>query len=85
VNDVLEASPVVPVTVTMYCPLAPDATVNEPDTVPADTAQDGFEMRPLGDDEMVHPVSAKAKPEPKTATTQRIKYMTIVMDLAKLV
>jgi hypothetical protein len=61
----------VPVTMRVYVPLAPDATVNEPDIAVADTVHSGLgleEMRPLGDDEIVQPVSVGAKFVPVTRT-----------------
>jgi hypothetical protein len=53
---------------TEYAPLAPDATTNDPDIAPPDTAQTGLEMRPLGEEEIVQPVSPEAKPEPRIVT-----------------
>jgi hypothetical protein len=60
----------VPVTVIEYVPLAPDATVNEPDIAPRATAHSGFKMRrgELGDDEIAQPVSVGAKFEPEMRT-----------------
>jgi hypothetical protein len=68
VNVALPVSPVVPVTVTVYGPLVPDATVNDPDIAVPATVQSGFEIRPLGDDEIVQPVSPTAKFVPVTRT-----------------
>jgi hypothetical protein len=54
----------------MYAPpIAPDATVNDPATTPADMPQAELEMRPFGDEEIRHVVSAGAKLEPETTTT----------------
>ena len=61
-------SPVVPVTVTVYPPVAPDATTNVPDTAPPDTVQTGLEMRPLGDEVTLQLVSPAEKPEPRIVT-----------------
>jgi hypothetical protein len=58
----------VPVTVRVYVPLAPDATMKEPDIAPLATVQTGLEIRPLGEDEIVQPVSAMAKFEPEMRT-----------------
>jgi hypothetical protein len=70
VNTTLPASPVgAPVTVTVYAPLAPVATVKDPETTPTDTVHVGLEKRPLGDEEIKHVVSPEANPEPATATT----------------
>jgi len=67
-NDACPVSPVVPATLTVYDPLVPDATVNEPDIAPPATVQSGFEMRPLGVEEIVQPVSPAAKFEPEMRT-----------------
>ena len=67
-NDALPASPVVPVTMTEYAPLVPPATVNDPDIAPPATVHSGFEIRPLGDEEIAQPVSPRAKFEPETRT-----------------
>mgnify|MGYP001139469043 CR=1 FL=1 len=69
-NDAMPMSPVVPVTVTEYVPLASGATVNDPDTTPPATVQTGLDMRggEEGDDEIVQPVSPAAKPDPVTKT-----------------
>jgi hypothetical protein len=70
VKDALALSPDDPVTVTVYVPPPPArATVKEPDTTPLDTVHTGFEMRPLGDDEIVQAVSAGPKFLPDTTTT----------------
>jgi hypothetical protein len=62
-------SPVAPVTVTVYGPLAPAATMNEPDIVVAAIVHTGLEMRPVGLEEMVQgPVSPVAKFDPVTKT-----------------
>jgi hypothetical protein len=58
----------VPVTVIVYVPLAPDATMNEPDIAPLATVQTGLDMRPVGDDVMVQPVSPVLKFEPEMRT-----------------
>ena len=69
VKGSVATSPVgVPVTMTAYVPLAPDATVNEPDIAPPATVHSGFEMRPVGEDVIVQPVSPKAKFEPEMRT-----------------
>jgi hypothetical protein len=70
-NDALPASPVLPVTITMYEPLVPDATTNDPDIVPPATVHVELEIRsPVPpDEEIVHaPVSPLAKFEPMTMT-----------------
>jgi hypothetical protein len=59
------------VTVIVYvAPVAPDATVNDPDIDPPPAIlQSGLEMILLGDDEIVQePVSPRAKFEPETRT-----------------
>jgi hypothetical protein len=61
-------SPVVPVIVTVYGPLVPDATVKDPDIAPPATVHSGLEIRPPGDEVMEHPVSPPAKFEPETRT-----------------
>jgi len=71
VNDACPASPVIPVTVTVYAPpVAPAATVKDPDTAPApDIEHNGPEMILLGDDVIVHePASPAEKPDPETRT-----------------
>jgi len=68
-NGAEPASPVVPVTVTVYGPLGTDATVKDPDTAPPDTLHAEFEIRPVGDEEIVHVISAELNPEPEAATT----------------
>lgn len=69
VNVADPKSPVLPVTVTVYVPLATPATMKEPDIEPAATEQVGpAEIRPGGVEENVQPVSAAAKPEPVTST-----------------
>jgi hypothetical protein len=70
VNDAVPASPVVPVTVTEYAPLALDATVNDPLIEPAATVQTGFKMRvgEDGDDEIVQLESLGEKFDPETRT-----------------
>jgi hypothetical protein len=45
----------------VYGPLVPDATVNDPDIAPPATVQSGLVIKPLGDDEIVQPVSPAAK------------------------
>lgn len=67
-NQALPASPLLPVTMTSYAPVAPDAAVNEPDIAPPAKAQTGLEIKPLGDDVIVQLVSAALKPEPRTDT-----------------
>lgn len=67
-NGALPASPLVPVTVTVYEAVAPDATVNEPDITPPANAHTGPEIRPLGEDEIAQLVSAGSNPVPKTIT-----------------
>jgi hypothetical protein len=63
-----------PVTVTVYVPLAPGATTNEPDIELPDgddgeIMHNGLEMRPAGFEEIVHgPASPPAKFEPVTRT-----------------
>jgi hypothetical protein len=67
VNVALPVSPVVPVTVTVYEPFAPDATTKDPETVPEpDIAQAALVSRLLGLEDRVHVVSAAAKFEPET-------------------
>jgi hypothetical protein len=68
VNDAVPASPAVPVTVTEYALLAPDATVNDPVTEPAATVQTGFKIRvgDDGDDEIVQLESLGEKFDPET-------------------
>jgi hypothetical protein len=68
VNGSVATSPTgVPVTVTVYVPLAPDATVNEPDMcVPATVQSAPDEIKPLGDDEISQPVSPGSKFVPVT-------------------
>jgi hypothetical protein len=61
VNVACPVSPVVPATLTVYGPIVPDATVNDPDIAPPATAQSGLEIRPLGDEVIVQPVSPAAK------------------------
>jgi hypothetical protein len=61
VNVALPMSPVVPVISTLYGPLVPDATMNDPDITPPATVQSGLEIRPSGDDKIEQPASAKAK------------------------
>jgi hypothetical protein len=60
----------IPVTVTKYEPLAPGATLNDPDTSPPATEQTGFEMTTgeEGDDEIAQLKSPAAKPEPEMTT-----------------
>lgn len=67
-NDACPVSPVVPATLTVYEPLVPDATVNDPDIASPATVHSGFEMRPLGVEEIVHPTSPAAKFEPEMRT-----------------
>jgi hypothetical protein len=67
-NDMEAASPDVPVTVSVYAPLAPDVTLNDPDMTPPDTVQTGFVTKPAGDDVIVQPESVKAKFDPEATT-----------------
>jgi hypothetical protein len=55
--------------VTVYEPSVPDGTVNCPDIAPPATTHEGLDIRPLGEDEIAHPVSPEAKFEPNTKTT----------------
>jgi len=66
VNVALPVSPVVPVTVTVYEPVAPDATTKDPEIVPLNIAQTGLVSRPVGLEDSVHVVSAAAKLYPET-------------------
>jgi len=67
VNVAVPVSPVVPVTVTVYEPFAPDATMKDPETMPPpDIAQAALVSRPVGLEDSVHVVSAAAKFEPET-------------------
>jgi hypothetical protein len=67
VNVATPVSPVVPVTVTVYESFAPDATMKDPETMPpTDIAQAALVSRPLGFEDSVHVVSARAKFEPET-------------------
>jgi hypothetical protein len=68
-NDAMATSPVEPVIVTKYAPLAPGATVNDPDATPPVTVQTGFEIRvgEEGDDVIAQLVSPEAR-EPETRT-----------------
>ena len=68
VNVALAMSPVVPVTVTLYVPLASEATVKEPDTTPPDTEHVGLEISPPRDEYIEQPVSPAAKFDPETVT-----------------
>ena len=67
-NGAYAASRPVPVTMTVYAPVAPEATVNVPATLPPAAAHIGFEIRPLGDDDIVQLVSVVENPEPRTLT-----------------
>lgn len=58
----------VPVTVTVYAPVATLATVKDPDAVPLDTVHAGLEMSPVGDEDIKQPVSLVAKFDPETNT-----------------
>lgn len=62
------ASPDVPVTMTLYAPLAPAVTVNVPATVPPSNTHAGLEIRPLGSDDIEQPESLRAKLDPETDT-----------------
>ncbi len=53
---------------TVYDPFVPDATVKDPDIAPPATVHNGFEIKPPGDDAMVHAVSTSAKFEPAMRT-----------------
>ena len=55
-------------TVTVYGPLAPDATTNAADTLPLHIEHEELVNRPLGLEESVHVVSPEAKFEPMTRT-----------------
>lgn len=68
VNDADAKSPMVPVTLTVYGPLAALATTKDPDILPPTTLHSGLEMRPLGVEEIAHPVSRTLKPLPVTRT-----------------
>jgi hypothetical protein len=57
-----------PVTATLYVPLAPEATVKEPDTTPPDTEHVGLEMSPVGDEDIEQLMSAATKFDPETLT-----------------
>jgi hypothetical protein len=67
VNVATPVSPVVPVTVIVYEPFAPDATKKDPETMPEpDIAQAALVSRPLGLEDSVHVVSAESKFDPET-------------------
>jgi hypothetical protein len=68
VKGALPISPVVPVAITVYGPLVPDATLNDPDIAPPATAHSWFEIKPLGDEEMTQPVSFVLKFVPVSKT-----------------
>jgi hypothetical protein len=69
VNVPLPMSPVeAPVTVTVYVPLAAEATVKDPDIAPLDIAHVGSERSPLGDEDIVQLVSPGSKFDPETKT-----------------
>ncbi len=68
VNVAVPKSPVLPVTVTVYVPLATPATTKVPDIAPPATVHTGLEINPGGDEVIAHPVSPPAKPEPVTKT-----------------
>jgi hypothetical protein len=68
VNDATPVSPVLPVTVTVYSPLETPATEKDPDIEPPATLHSGLEVRPLGVEEIEHPVSPAAKFVPVTRT-----------------
>ena len=70
VNGALPVSPVVPVTCTLnkVATVIPVATVNIPCIAPLATVHVGLEIRPLGDDEIVQPVSFVLKFVPVTKT-----------------
>jgi hypothetical protein len=67
-NCACPESPALPVTVTAYAPVASDATVNDPDTRPADAVHEELANRLLGDEDIVQSVSLAAKLDPETAT-----------------
>jgi hypothetical protein len=85
VNDATPTSPVEPVTVTEYEPLAPGATVNDPETTPLDTVHTGFEtsVGEEGEDEIIQLVSPAAKPEPETTTVVPAPPEDGVSEIAK--
>ena len=57
----------VPVTVTVYEPFAPEPTMKDPETMPLpDIAQAALVSRPLRLEDSVHVVSARSKFEPET-------------------
>lgn len=67
VNVATPVSPVVPVTVSVYEPFAPDATMKDPETTPPpDIAHAALVSRPLRLEDSVHVVSAASKFEPET-------------------
>jgi len=69
VNDADAVSPRVPVTVTVYGPVAPLATTKDPDIKPVGAIlHSGLAMSPIGVEEIAHPVSSVLKPEPVTRT-----------------
>ena len=73
VKVALPASPVAPVTVTVYVPCAPGAVRNEPDITPLTTLHTGLWIRPAGAEEIVQgPLSpgegVVMKFEPETRT-----------------
>jgi hypothetical protein len=61
-------SPVLPVTVNVYEPFAPEATVNDPETIPPEIVHEAVEMSPVGDEDSVQLVSPATKFDPDTAT-----------------
>ena len=67
-NVARPASPVVPVIITEYAPVVPDATVKDPDIAPPATVHSGLEIKPLGVEDIVQPVSPAAKFVPETRT-----------------
>jgi hypothetical protein len=67
-NRAVAASRLLPVTMTVYGVVAPDATVNEPDIVPPATVHIGFVIKPLGFEVIAQLVSKAEKPEPNTVT-----------------
>jgi hypothetical protein len=67
-NCACAESPASSLTVTAYAPVASDATVNDPDTRPADAVQEELANRPLGDEDIVQAVSLIAKLDPETST-----------------
>jgi hypothetical protein len=58
-----------PVTATLYVPLAPEATVKDPDTTPPDTEHvEADEISPVGDEDIEQLPVSPAKFDPETLT-----------------